>query len=714
MPSETVFPAPNRAITGRDLDLRAMGRVLRRRRAWVLWPTLACFALALLFVTLVHPRYTGEAKVIVENGETYFTRPEKTDQLPAQLPDDEAVQSQVQLIMSRDIARQAITRLGLKGNPEFDPLAGGLNPLSSLLVKLGLIRDPNTIPPEDRILETYYERLAAFPVLKSRVISIEFTSTDPDLAARGANTIAELYRDAQSSAKRDAARSAAASLSSLLGDLQKRASEAESEADAFRSQSGLLLGTNNNTITGQQLADINTQLAQARTAQADAQAKAKLLREMLRQGRVAEVPDIANNELIRRVSEQRVTLRAEMALQSRSLLPGHPHMQELTAQLADVDSQLRAAAEKAMRTLENDARIASDRVGNLETAMTVQKRAASTAGADQVQLNALELKSRLLKEQLEFNTAKYQEAVARENAASTPSDARVISRAVVPQQPSFPKKLPILALATLAGLLMSGGALISRELLSGRAYTVDDLDEMVPQPVGSYVERDRRVRRAVDLQPAAARSDPEDAALTEVLHALRARERGQRATRALVTAPVANRDTPRAALALARLLASEARTILVDFNAEMPAVETAALAVIAADDASRDPPGIAELLDGSASFAEVIHRDRSTRLHVVPLGRDALPADLAADIGPVLNALSETYDYVVLHAPAPSHAVTRVLAGESDISVLTTAGLDPEAAGDADRQALLDAGTGQVYRVSTARLAASEPVRDAA
>ena len=236
-------------------------------------------------------------------------------------------------------------------------MAKGINPLSRLLILLGLERDPTTVSPEDRILQSYYEKLTVFPVNKSRVITIEFSSADPDLAARAANTIADLYIEAQSDgqARQRPPRPRLRS-QSLLADLRTRAADAEAKADAFRSQSGLLVGTNNNTITAQQLADISTQLAQARTAEADAQAKAKLLREMIRQGRISEVPDVANNELIRRISEQRVNLAAEIALQSRTLLPGHPHMQELNAQLRNVDTQLRAAGEKAVRTLENDAR----------------------------------------------------------------------------------------------------------------------------------------------------------------------------------------------------------------------------------------------------------------------------------------------------------------------------------------------------------------------
>ena len=45
-----------------------------------------------------------------------------------------------------------------------------------------------------------------------------------------------------------------------------------------------------------------------------------------------------NSELMRRLSEQRVTLRAQLAEQSSTLLDNHPRIKELRAQLADLDT----------------------------------------------------------------------------------------------------------------------------------------------------------------------------------------------------------------------------------------------------------------------------------------------------------------------------------------------------------------------------------------
>ena len=64
--------------------------------------------------------------------------------------------------------------------------------------------------------------------------------------------------------------------------MRKKVAEAESKVEDFRAKSNLLVGTNNTTLSAQQLGDVNAQLAAARAQKADAEAKAKLIRDMLR------------------------------------------------------------------------------------------------------------------------------------------------------------------------------------------------------------------------------------------------------------------------------------------------------------------------------------------------------------------------------------------------------------------------------------------------
>ncbi len=451
------------------LTVGDVGRLLRRRWLVILLPTVAAFGLSVAFVQVVTPRYTAEAKLLLESRDSALTRLQQ-DRGEMPLPiDEQAVASQVQVVMSRDIAREAIKSLGLVGNPEFDPMVKGVGGLQQVLVMLGLAQNPLDREPVDRVLEKYFDRLLVYPAGKSRILTIEFRSKDPELAAKAANTISDLYLSSLAAVKVDTARYASTWLGTNIETLRSRVAEAEGKVEAFRARNGLIGsgGTANQPLAAQQLAELSTQLTQARAAQADSAAKAKLIREMLKDGRGFEIPDVANNELIRRLVEQRIGLKAQLALEARTLLPQHPRMKELRAQLEGLETQIRAAADRAVRTLENDARIAGSRVESLQAAVDGQRSVVAKANGDEVELRALEREAKAQREQLESYLGRFREAAARDAASAAPADARVVSRAVVPDLPSFPKKLPIVLFATVIAFLFAIGSIVAKALLSG-------------------------------------------------------------------------------------------------------------------------------------------------------------------------------------------------------------------------------------------------------
>src|SRR5215472_11993050 len=463
-------PAPVPAQQARtsengDIDLRALGHAIKRNRRWIIVPTVAALVLSVLTVNLITARYRSEARILIDGRENVFLRPNGERNEERAALDAEAVTSQVQLVLSRDLAREIIRKNKLAERAEFDPVLSGLSPIKSLFARFGIGRDPFSMTPEERVLDAYYDRLTAYAVDKSRVIVVEFQSRDPELAARVANSIADGYLVLQQDARQAQAKSASQWLSGEIESLRGKVAEAESRVEDFRSKSSLFVGTNNTTLSNQQMGELNTQLNNARALKSDAETKARLIREMLLDGKPIEASEVLNSELMRRLSEQRVTLRAQLAEQSSTLLDNHPRIKELKAQLADLDRQIRDEAGKISRSLDNDARIAGGRVESLSASLDQLKKQASSTNGQDVQLRALEREAKAQRDLLETYLAKYREATTRENINAAPAEARIISRAIVSNTPAYPKKLPIVLIATLAMLLLSSGLIVTGELL---------------------------------------------------------------------------------------------------------------------------------------------------------------------------------------------------------------------------------------------------------
>ncbi|MBN8920631.1 MAG: GumC family protein, partial [Rhizobiales bacterium] len=453
--------------TDGDLDFRAIGAALWRRRLWVLIPTAIALILSFAVVSMMTPRYKSEARVLYEGRESVFLRPEAERQGDrSSAIDPETITSQVQLVLSREVARQVIGQLRLNEKPEFDPVLRGIGMVKQIFIIAGLAKDPLRMSPEERVFESFYERVQAYQVDKSRVIAIEFWSTDPELAANVANAIADSYIEQQQQARLDQTRAAGSFLAGEIESLRQKVADAEAKAAEFRAKSNLFVGTNNNILSTQQLGESSSQLAVARTQQAESEAKARLIREMLKSGKPIEYGDIINSELIRRLNEQRITLRAQLAEQSSTLLGNHPRIKELRAQITDLERQIREEAERLVRSFENDAKIASARMEQASAGLDKLKLAAASSNGDDVQLRALEREAKAQRDLLESYLAKYREASARENLGASIGDARVISHAIVSNTPYFPKKLPIVLMATFATMFLGVGLITTGELLA--------------------------------------------------------------------------------------------------------------------------------------------------------------------------------------------------------------------------------------------------------
>ncbi len=129
------------------------------------------------------------------------------------------------------------------------------------------------------------------------------------------------------------------------------------------------------------------------------------------------------------------------------------------------------------------------------------------------------------------------------------------------------------------------------------------------------------------------------------------------------------------ALVLARLMAQQQDTkvVLVDL-----AGSSSAIADFSAD---RNAPGLAELMNGEASFSQIITKDRLSRLHLVAAGRPGCDRTLLTSPRLVLaiDALLRVYDRVLLDAGSASDLPAELLTASARAVVVPDAAMEPDA-----------------------------------
>lgn len=639
-----------------DIDLGRLFASLGRHWLRILLGALLFVAAAYLFVWTATPQYRGETRLLIETRESVFTRPDASAENERPLLDEEGVTSQVEVILSADNLRRVAEKLDLASNPEFGGV-GEPGRVREFLILTGLVTDPAQMPVDERVMKKLRENLSVYRVERSRVIVIEFTSPDARLAAEIPNALADEFVAGSQAAKRDSNLDATGWLAPEIADLTERVKQAEAKVAEYRAKSGLVMGQNNTVLSTQQLSELSSELSRVRANRATAEGNLESVRKALDSGATLDaLPEIVASPLIQTLRDRLAQTRAQIADLSITLLPNHPRIRALNAQLSNLERQIRAEANNVLKGLTTTVETERAREQQLVADLNRLKVESGRAGEQEVDLRALEREAAAQRDLLQSYMTRYREASSRQDRNYVPADARIFSRATVPSEPYYPQKLPILGASFGAGLLVMSILTLLGELFSGRATVTSSGARLEPAQAAPVV-----LQETVEPEPETPPAAPPVAVVAaqgrETGIAGAARQLIERGSgRALFVSPEGD-EAAASSVAVAREIADEGvRVLLIDLT-------TSGVAAKPMLD-GRASPGITDLLAGTAQFTDVIHADLYSDAHVIPAGTaDAEVALRGIDRLPmILDALDSAYAIVIVECgPARADSIRRLV-----------------------------------------------------
>jgi capsular polysaccharide biosynthesis protein len=183
-----------------DIDLASLGASLRRRLPLVLAITAGAGLATLGALSLAAPRYTSEAQLVIApmtTGAIAGATDEARRDAGRPPIGEEAIYAHVRALAGTDLVRQVVGDLQLDKRRD---LGAGPSPLETVRRTLGLDPPGAGKSEDDRVLREVQRELDV-TAKEGRLISIRFTSADPQLAADFANKLAEIYRSSLVSAR---------------------------------------------------------------------------------------------------------------------------------------------------------------------------------------------------------------------------------------------------------------------------------------------------------------------------------------------------------------------------------------------------------------------------------------------------------------------------------------------------------------------------------
>ncbi len=692
-------PAP--VASTREFDLRQFFAILLRNKMLILGVIVIGTLLTIFMVQRMTPLYSAQASLVLQRQQINISGRSAEAVVQGLNPDLFTNETEAEIIRSRSLALKVVEQLDLANNPIFNPplSEAKVGLIGSLKNALGISSFKDIFPESWRTsLGMEDAESAEAPVVLSAaqkaqnlreqlvdvfltgaggqvgrlfdggleveaggtslVIDLIYVSPDPEMSALAVNTVADIYILEQLNAKYEATERANRWLADRVGELRLRVEGSSRILESFRRRAGLV-NIGDTTLYAQQLAELNTQSIVSRTVLAEAEARFNQVQRLLETpGGLDSAAAVLESPLIQRLREQESELTrniAELEIQYRD---AHPKMMLARSELEDLQKKINQEVNKVAINLGNELEITEIRQEKLEAEIERLQSRVSEQNQAEVKLNELTSVAQADRELYETVLARFKQVDTQQQQLIEP-DARVISYATVPQNPSRPRKSLIIG----AGFILSGliGFLLAfvRGQLESGFRSVDQVEEVTGIPAIAMLPRISGANKP-GKAPYDMVIDRPTSSYAEAVRTLRTAlllSDVDRPPRTIaITSSVPGEGKTTAALALARAAAKSGQKVLViDCDLRKPSLHNALQVP--------NSQGIVDYLSHEKELEDVIEIDFKSEAHYILAGpsvsnaTDVLASNLMSEL---LEALADTYDLVLLDTP-PVLAVSDTL-----------------------------------------------------
>lgn len=643
------------------------------------------------FVYQLVPRYTAETAILVGTPKSQVVDVEAV--LSGNLNTDMAVKSEVEVLLSRGLAKKVITKLNLLSLVEFNPTLrekkesffAELSPKNwipeGIQESLGLTKTEQTVLTDEekheQLLATatsiFISKLKVAPIRGSQVIKISFESLDSKLAALIANTHADSYIIGQLEAKFEATEKATSWLNSQLADLRAKVESSEKAVEYYRSEHGLTRGTNKEAgLAGEQLSEINSQLITAKAQKAEAAARLAQVTRLLSSGADIETAsEVLSSGLIQNMRGQETDLTRKISEMSVELGAKHPKLIRINAELLELREKIKAEISKIAAGLRNELNIASARESSLQSSLAASEQKSGLHSKEEVQLRALEREANSNKLLFETFLNRFKETSSTQGMEE--ADARVISIAEIPTSPSFPKTSMLRTVIILLALACGSAVVFLLEMLHPGLRTPEEIEEYLGVSTIGLIPRTIKKKQL----PYDYILEKPNSSLAEAVNSLRVSlmlsDPDKTVKSLIITSAVPAEGKSLLALCLGRNAANAGqKVIIIDADFRRPTIEKK-LGIPAKANGLTDI-----IMSHNNKLTDFMYKDQKSNLFIMPKGNaDYInPVDVFTSqrMSAVLNALKEEFDLIIFDTP-PILAVSdaRVLASLVDKTLYVVA-----------------------------------------
>lgn len=469
--------APVRGEVAATLDLGQILRTLWRGKFLIITLMIVMVGLAAYYAQfMTQPTFRASTVLILEGQEPQLVDFESV--VSNLSGENDEVNTQIQVLRSRILVGKVVDELNLVSLGMFNPT---LRPEGWRQRLRGMARAQyydligEDMPPP-QVFSAERQRDSAVTILigkleirnisSSLAFSISIETTDRKLSVAIVDTMAEAYIDDQLEVKASATVRATEWLADRVAELEETVSVAVQNVQDFRSNTNVV-STESLVVLERQMKEMRSRVKELEDSLAFQDADLIVLRSVEDSSREAQEAALDNNDLnqlLPRVADTPSIARAFDVRFSQLLTRAQVNRDRAAAQLA--------ALTQSQQTLELELKTQSE---------------------DLIQLEQLEREASAKGVLYDYFLTRLNETSVQQGIQQP--DSRIISRAVLPMDPSSPRKNLIVAAAAMLGLLLGATWVMIREIRANGFRTAEDLQQYAGYAVLGEVPKIARHRR---------------------------------------------------------------------------------------------------------------------------------------------------------------------------------------------------------------------------
>ncbi len=458
------YPAYSRypAVDVEKNSVREYFRIIRRHK-WIVLATLVVLVTIVTIGTmLTKPVYRAEAKLEIGRETERVAQGRQILELEsASVFNPFFLQTQVDILHSRDLARRVIQKLNLSENDEFK------------------LKNADKIAENERevrLVNAFQARYDVSVGRQTKVVSLTFDSYNPKLAAEVANAISSEYITWSMESRLQGVSSAKDFLAKRVQEAEAALRDAENEQQQYLAAHRIISVEDKGDITLARTVELNRQLTDLENERRTAEANYNRSKEVP----ADELPQVINDVTVQNISRELSKKKQELANLSAKYQATYPAVKQVQEEVKQLETQLSEQRAKIVKNIETQFQVAKKREEDLKASFGQSRNEAIQQNRESSELG-------LLKQKIETNRKNYEDLQGRLRQAEVesdfrPSNIRRVQDAEIPIAPVKPNKVLNIGLSMLIGLALGIGLAFFLEYLNNTINTAEDVERIVQLP----------------------------------------------------------------------------------------------------------------------------------------------------------------------------------------------------------------------------------------